>query len=97
MRNSLGPRWTVVGPFMANAMGGGGGSQGFNRFLEHLGPAMQGWIQDIKANEFDWSLASIEKLSASLREEFGAEDVRELEEQRDLALVEVIRLMKGKT
>jgi hypothetical protein len=38
---SLGPRWAIVGPFMANAMGGGGGSDGFRHLLEHLGPATE--------------------------------------------------------
>jgi 3-hydroxyacyl-CoA dehydrogenase len=36
---SIGPRWAVVGPLLANAMGGGGGSDGFRHLLEHLGPA----------------------------------------------------------
>lgn len=92
---SLGPRWAIVGPFMANAMGGGGGSDGFRHLLEHLGPATQAWTKDMQENAFSWNPENIEKLSTSVKEELTGKDVSALEQQRDRQLVEILKV-KGK-
>ncbi|KAF4424223.1 lambda-crystallin [Fusarium acutatum] len=90
--SSLGPRWAVTGPLMSNAMGGGGGSDGFRHLLEHLGPASQQWLEHIKANAFQWDTESIDKLTDSVGEELKGANVKELEKERDRLLVEIFKL-----
>lgn len=92
MTTSLGPRWAIVGPFMANAMGGGGGSDGFRHLLEHLGPATQQWIEDMRKNEFIWNSENIDTLASSVAEELSGRDVAALERQRDNQLVEMFKV-----
>jgi 3-hydroxyacyl-CoA dehydrogenase len=91
MTSSLGPRWAMVGPFMANAMGGGGGSDGFRHLMEHLGPAMQSWTEDMREHAFDWKPDGIEKLTASVEDELAGKDVAALEQRRDRQLVELFK------
>jgi 3-hydroxyacyl-CoA dehydrogenase len=86
--SSLGPRWAVVGPLMANAMGGGGGGDGFRHFVEHLGPAMQGWTEDMRKKAFSWEPDGVDRLVASVEEELAGKDVAVLEQRRDGQLVE---------
>ncbi|CZR41733.1 uncharacterized protein FPRO_11323 [Fusarium proliferatum ET1] len=90
--SSLGPRWAVTGPLMSNAMGGGGGSNGFRHLLEHLGPASQQWLEHIKANSFQWDTESLDKLTDSVGEELQGANVKELEKERDRLLVEILKL-----
>ena len=92
--NSLGPRWATTGPLMANAMGGGGGAEGFKHLIEHLGPASQAWLEDSKVHTFKWDGLSIEALSTSVEEELKGADVKALEEKRDQQLVRLFKLKK---
>ncbi|KAI4665243.1 uncharacterized protein J4E88_010568 [Alternaria novae-zelandiae] len=89
---SLGPRWAMVGPFLANAMGGGGGSEGFKHLLEHLGPASRVWVEDMQEHKFDWSQDSIDALGSSVSDELQGKDVQELEQKRDDDLVKFFKI-----
>lgn len=44
---SLGLRWALTGPLLTNALGGGGGSEGFSKFMKHIGPAFVECKRDI--------------------------------------------------
>lgn len=77
---------------MSNAMGGGGGSDGFKHLLEHLGPATETWIEDMKAHAFNWTPEQLTALGDSVAEELGTQDVHELERKRDATLVALFRL-----
>lgn len=90
--NSLGPRYALTGPFMSNAMGGGGGADGFKHFVEHLGPAMQTWLDDMREHTFKLDKESLDSLSASVVKELEGKDVQALEAERDRLLVEIMRL-----
>ncbi|KAH7182366.1 3-hydroxyacyl-CoA dehyrogenase [Fusarium flagelliforme] len=92
--SSLGPRWAVTGPLVSNALGGGGGADGFRHLMEHLGPASEKWLEDIKANSFKSDQQSIELLTASVEEELEKEDSAVLEARRDKLLVELFRQQK---
>ncbi|KAF5001120.1 hypothetical protein FGRMN_1231 [Fusarium graminum] len=89
--NSLGPRWAVTGPLVSNAMGGGGGADGFRHLMEHLGPASEKWLEDIRAHRFDSNKESIDLLTASVAEELEKEDVVALEARRDKFLIKLFR------
>ncbi|KAI5195015.1 putative hydroxyacyl-CoA dehydrogenase [Aureobasidium subglaciale] len=94
--NSLGPRWALTGPLMSNAMGGGGGTDGFRHLLEHLGPASEAWLADMREHAFVFNKESLDGLSASVGEELEGKDVQKLEAERDRLLVEVLKLKAGK-
>jgi 3-hydroxyacyl-CoA dehydrogenase len=89
---SIGPRWAVVGPLLANAMGGGGGSDGFRHLLEHLGPASREWTKDMQAHSFAWTPESMDTLTQSVGEELNGKDMAALERQRDNRLVEMFKV-----
>ncbi|KAI5240756.1 putative hydroxyacyl-CoA dehydrogenase [Aureobasidium subglaciale] len=94
--NSLGPRWALTGPLMSNAMGGGGGTDGFRHLLEHLGPASEAWLADMREHAFVFNKQSLDGLSASVGEELEGKDVQKLEAERDRLLVEILKLKAGK-
>ncbi|KAL7755627.1 hypothetical protein ACKLNR_014154 [Fusarium oxysporum f. sp. zingiberi] len=91
MTTSLGPRWAVTGPLVSNALGGGGGADGFRHLIEHLGPASERWLEDIRAHSFKSNHESIDLLIASVGEELEKEDSAALEARRDRLLVELFR------
>ncbi|EXK23356.1 hypothetical protein FOMG_19864 [Fusarium oxysporum f. sp. melonis 26406] len=91
MTTSLGPRWAVTGPLVSNALGGGGGVDGFRHLIEHLGPASEKWLEDIRAHSFKSNHENINLLIASVREELEKEDSAALEARRDRLLVELFR------
>ncbi|KAK2616926.1 hypothetical protein QQS21_000014 [Conoideocrella luteorostrata] len=92
MTSSLGPRWAVVGPFMSNALGGGGGIEGFKHLLEHIGSSSRKWVEDMKANAFIPNEQNLNRLVASVDDELKTKDVESLELERDRLLVELFRL-----
>lgn len=92
--NSLGPRWAATGPLLSNAMGGGGGIDGFKHALEHLGPASRSWLDDMKAHAFTWTPEELGTLRASVSEELRGKDTKDLEQKRDSLLVEILSLKK---
>lgn len=89
--SSLGPRWAVVGPLLANAMGGGGGSDGFRHLLEHLGGASREWMEDMNVHRFAWNTESLDALTKSVGEELDGKDMAALERQRDDRLLEILK------
>lgn len=73
-------------------MGGGGGSDGFRHLLEHLGPASQKWVEDMRANEFKWNQDNIDAICASVDQELKGKDIKALEQQRDAKLVGMFKI-----
>ncbi|GKU11816.1 unnamed protein product, partial [Fusarium langsethiae] len=61
-----GLRWALTGPIATNALGGGGGPDGFAQRFERLGPAIRGWEDDIFKNRFDWSEERVKTLQESV-------------------------------
>ncbi|KAH0173040.1 putative hydroxyacyl-CoA dehydrogenase, partial [Aureobasidium melanogenum] len=90
--NSLGPRWALTGPLMSNAMGGGGGTDGFRHLLEHLGPASKVWLDDVKQHAFSYDKEGLDALSASVGEQLEGQDVQALESKRDRQLIELLQI-----
>lgn len=80
---------------MSNAMGGGGGTDGFKHLLEHLGPATKTWLDDMREHAFQFNNESLDSLSASVGKELEGKDVQALEAERDRLLVEILRLKNG--
>ncbi|KAL4807204.1 3-hydroxyacyl-CoA dehydrogenase, partial [Aspergillus unguis] len=93
----VGLRWALTGPFMTNVLGGGGGKEGFRHLLTHLGPASQAWIKDMKDNAFVFNEENVQKLDDSVQEMLSEGDAKQVEEQRDEALVDMINRKRAAT
>ncbi|KAG5818518.1 hypothetical protein H9Q74_010020 [Fusarium xylarioides] len=85
-----GLRWALTGPIATNALGGGGGPEGFSQRMERLGPAIRGWEDDILKHRFDWSEQRILALQESVDKSLGAVNWDKLVEERDLVLLQLL-------
>lgn len=85
-----GLRWALTGPIATNALGGGGGPEGFSQRMERLGPAIRGWEDDILKHKFDWSEQRLLALQESVDQSLGAVNWDKLVEQRDLVLLQLL-------
>ncbi|KAK5045072.1 hypothetical protein LTR84_010220 [Exophiala bonariae] len=86
-----GLRWAVTGPIVTNALGGGGGADGFSTRLERLGPAIRGWEDDMHKHRFDWSEEMLSVLKADVAEYLATVEWTQLTRQRDSVLLQVLR------
>lgn len=90
--DGVGLRWALTGPIVTNALGGGGGAEGFHQRLERLGPGIREWEEDVLSHRFDWSGES----QVALRERTGSWlstiDWSALGEERDRLLLELLAL-----
>ena len=89
---SSGPglRWALTGPITINALGGGGGPDGFGQRIERLGPSIQSWEEDILKHRFDWSEESVSKLKDGAKESLRAIDWAKVEEERQSVLLQLL-------
>ena len=74
---------------MTNTLGGGGD---FAHFMDHLGPALKSWIDDMDQHRFD--MASEDKLEAlkkTVNEWVAKVDLKSVEENRDVLLADLVR------
>lgn len=79
---------------MTNVLGGGGGKDGFHHLLSHLGPAAEGWVKDMNDHAFKFSEENIQKLDNSVQNMLESTDIKEVEHQRDKALIDLINRKK---
>lgn len=89
---SSGPglRWALTGPIAINALGGGGGPDGFGQRLERLGPAIRGWEQDILRNRFSWEETEVAKLRDEVNKSYSGTDWVEIVRGRDNVLIHLL-------
>lgn len=76
---------------MTNTLGGGGD---FNHFMNHLGPALKTWLDDMHRHEFDTDSQDVNVLKERVDEWTSQVNLKEIEESRDKLLV---GLVKSKT
>jgi 3-hydroxyacyl-CoA dehydrogenase len=88
--NGPGLRWAVVGPFAGQHLSGGAGGIAHN--LEHLGPPMVAWWEDLGTPEWTPELTS--RVTQQMHEEMGATTSDELSAARDRL---VLGLISAKT
>ncbi|QIW96678.1 hypothetical protein AMS68_002196 [Peltaster fructicola] len=89
---SLGPRWALTGPIMSQAFGGGGGPEGLRHLIQHIGPGMRVWLEDMNAHPFDFGEKSIDTLVEGVRESFDHHSAKHVEEQKDKVLIQLLKL-----
>ncbi|CAP79462.1 L-carnitine dehydrogenase [Penicillium chrysogenum] len=92
--SGLGLRWALTGPIMTNTLGGGGD---FNHFINHLGPALKIWLDDMHQHEFDIDSRDADVLEDKVKDWISRVNLKEIEERRDELLVGLIRSKKERS
>jgi 3-hydroxyacyl-CoA dehydrogenase len=83
-----GLRWALMGPHLTFHMAGGDG--GMKHFMDHIGPAIQGWMDDLGAPVLD---AKTQKaIVDGVAEEAAGRSMDELRRWRDRKLIEILRV-----
>jgi 3-hydroxyacyl-CoA dehydrogenase len=85
-----GLRWAITGPIAINALGGGGGPEGFMQRIERLGPAIRGWEEDILKHRFKWDDESLAALKVQAERSLKAIDWSKLTAERDQVLLQLL-------
>ncbi|KAF2135505.1 uncharacterized protein K452DRAFT_303503 [Aplosporella prunicola CBS 121167] len=94
MTTGLGLRWALTGPLMTNALGGGGGMDGFRHLLEHIGPGMAAWEADMREHQFGWSKEDLGAVSGEVGKWMEKLDADEVQKERDEVLLALLKLKK---
>lgn len=84
---ALGIRWAVVGPHLTVHLAGGPG--GMHHQLEHLGPAIQSWFDDLGAPNLTKKVK--QHLVTGMNEAIEGRNYEAIVEQRDRELVDLLR------
>ena len=87
MTNSLGLRWSAVGPFQGIHLGGGPG--GITHFLTHLGPVFQGIFEQLGKADIDGE--TIAQLAHQAEEAYGPMPNPEMAAERDRKQLSALR------
>jgi 3-hydroxyacyl-CoA dehydrogenase len=91
-----GLRWALAGPVVTNALGGGGGPDGFMQRIERLGPSIRCWEEDMLKHRFDWSDESLSALKDGALKWLEVVDWTGMKEERDRVLLHLLAA-KSKT
>ncbi|RAL15899.1 uncharacterized protein BO97DRAFT_403116 [Aspergillus homomorphus CBS 101889] len=87
--SGLGLRWALTGPIMTNTLGGGGD---FSHFMDHLGPALQSWLDDMDQHRFDMgSQEKVEALKRTVNDWVSQVDLKVVAGDRDALLANLVR------
>jgi 3-hydroxyacyl-CoA dehydrogenase len=89
--NGPGLRWAVVGPFAGQHLSGGAGGIAHN--LEHLGPPMVAWWEDLTTPE--WTPELTARVTAQMDEEMGATTSEQLSDARDRLVLGILAAKAG--
>jgi 3-hydroxyacyl-CoA dehydrogenase len=88
MTSGLGLRWALSGPIMTNALGGGGN---FSHFVDHLGPALKTWLDDMEQNKFNFSSQdAVDDLKKKINGWVSSVDLQQIEKNRDAFLSSLV-------
>ncbi|PYI00274.1 hypothetical protein BO78DRAFT_402167, partial [Aspergillus sclerotiicarbonarius CBS 121057] len=86
--SGLGLRWALTGPIMTNTLGGGGD---FGHFMEHLGPALKSWLDDMQEHRFDMgSREKVDELKDAVNGWVEKVDLKKVEADRDVLLADLV-------
>ncbi|KAI5195610.1 hypothetical protein E4T38_08922 [Aureobasidium subglaciale] len=86
-----GLRWALTGPIATNALGGGGGIEGFDNRLDRLGPAIRSWEEDILKHRFDWSPDCLDELKRQARTSLQSVNWSDMVAERDDVLLKLLK------
>jgi len=83
-----GLRWAFMGPSLTFHMAGG--EAGIKHFVEHIGPAMQGWMDDLGAPKL--TPKTQQAIIDGVTEEAAGRSMADLQRWRDRKLIEILRV-----
>ena len=81
-----GLRWAAIGPFAGHHLSGGAGGIAHN--LEHLGPPMVAWWQDMRSPE--WTAELVDTVIAQMNDELRGVTSDQLSRARDRVILAVL-------
>jgi carnitine 3-dehydrogenase len=87
-----GIRWAIMGQHLIYHLGGGEG--GIGHFIDHLGPAFEGWWKDMAT----WTSLPPEAksmLSEGINAELGGKTIGEVARWRDKKIIELLKVIYG--
>lgn len=88
MTSGLGLRWALSGPIMTNTLGGGGN---FSHFMDHLGPALKSWLDDMEKHKFAFEPQQVQGVKDQVNDWVSHVDLKKVEEERDSFLGELVK------
>ncbi|MFH9247587.1 3-hydroxyacyl-CoA dehydrogenase NAD-binding domain-containing protein [Streptomyces lydicus] len=91
--NSLGLRWSTVGPFLGAHLGGGPG--GYRHMAEHIGPSMRRMRDSLGRPE--QGPEETERLITAVEDAYGARSYGELTQERDRRQLAVLAALDDTT
>lgn len=92
MAQGPGLRLALMGPHMIFNLTGGKG--GFQHFFDHFTPGIANWWSDMQGDP-ELTDALRDKIWAGLKDETGARSLDDLEHERDLRLVELLKMLQA--
>ncbi|KAL4940751.1 hypothetical protein BDV06DRAFT_230116 [Aspergillus oleicola] len=94
MTSGLGLRWALTGLILTNALGGGGD---FGHFMDHLGPALKGWLDDMQSHRFEFGEGDRDALKEKVNEWVATVDLKGVVRERDALLAGVVKSKQEKS
>jgi len=82
-----GLRWAIMGPMLTFHLAGGKG--GIEHAIEHFGPALESWWQDLGSPTLDEDTRNI--LLTSVRDMLDGKSLKSLEQHRDARLIDILK------
>jgi carnitine 3-dehydrogenase len=89
--NGPGLRWAAVGPFAGQHLSGG--AAGIAHTLEHLGPPMVAWWQDMRTPE--WTPDLVARVTGQMSDEMGPTSADDLSAARDRIVLGLLAAKPG--
>jgi carnitine 3-dehydrogenase len=83
-----GLRWALMGPHLTFHMAGGEG--GMAHFMSHIGPAMQGWMDDLGQTRLTPEVQKV--IINGVTEEAAGRSMADLQRWRDSKLIEILKV-----
>ncbi|HET9714972.1 MAG TPA: 3-hydroxyacyl-CoA dehydrogenase NAD-binding domain-containing protein [Pseudolabrys sp.] len=83
-----GLRWALMGPHLTFHMAGGDG--GMSHFMNHIGPAVQSWMDDLGTPRLDPQTQKV--IVEGVAEEARGRSMDDLRRWRDRKLIEILRV-----
>jgi 3-hydroxyacyl-CoA dehydrogenase len=82
--------WALTGPITTNALGGGGGAEGFDNRIDRLGQAIKGWEEDILLHRFDRSKYRLLSLQKQVQSYLQTVDWTKTMSERESVLMKLL-------
>jgi 3-hydroxyacyl-CoA dehydrogenase len=91
MLNSLGPLWSFTGPFLKDALGGGGGADGFKHIMQHIVTAAEEWLKDMTVHSYQYTDDNLQILCNSVEEMLNGVDTEKLDAERSNLMIDLFK------